>query len=575
MKFMKLGTRPDTFHTQEATRTVISETPSDLIIKINNITYLIHKFPVVAKCGLLQRLCSNHSSSNNNGDEKIRIELHEIPGGGDGFELCAKFCYGITINLSAHNFVSAFCAANFLGMNESTDEGNFISKLESFFISCILCGWKDSILTLCSSVGVSEWCHNLGITSKCIDSIVHKILTPPPKVTWSYTYTRLGYNKKNHRSVPKDWWTEDIADLDIDLFRCIMLAISSTCILPPPLIGEALHVYTCRWLSDVVRDTSTSDNVEKNRQIIETIISLIPPDRESVSVSFSLRLHSLANVLGASQVTKAEIIRRCSLLLEEATVKDLLFSNYVPKVDDNGQCLKVDDDVDLVVGVLESYLMMWRRNNNSDDDHVENEQLLRSIRKVGKLIDCYLQVVGRDRKMSLAKMICVAEALPDLARPSHDHIYKAINIFLKEHPDISKAEKKRLCRVLNCQKLSPELRSHAVKNERLPLRTVVQVLFFEQEMKGSKTSRQGVVEGTLEEDEWQDEMRSEPKERPGSGDPMRPWTQQKLRRSESTRSSRPNGKEDQKMKASELIKKSIVESRRKVVVHKGEERGKS
>lgn len=249
------------------------------------------------------------------------------------------------------------------------------------------------------------------------------------QVTWSFTYTRPGYSKKNHRSVPKDWWTEDIADLDIDLFRCIIAAISSTCILPPPLIGEALHVYTCRWLSDV-RDTSTSEteaNAEKNRQILETIISLIPPDRESVSASFSLRLLSLANILGISQVTKAEIIRRCSLLLEEATVSDLLFpsksSASKEENDDNGQCLY---DVDLVVGVLESFLMVWRRNSD-----VENEEVLRSIRKVGELIDCYLQVVARDPKMSVAKMIYLAEALPDLARPNHDHIYKAINIFLK------------------------------------------------------------------------------------------------------------------------------------------------
>lgn len=51
----------------------------------------------------------------------------------------------------------------------------------------------------------------------------------------------------------------------------------------------------------------------------------------------------------------------------------------------------------------------------------------------------------------------------------------------QEHPDLSKTEKKRLCRILDCQKLSPEVRAHAVKNERLPLRTVVQLLFFEQE----------------------------------------------------------------------------------------------
>lgn len=52
---------------------------------------------------------------------------------------------------------------------------------------------------------------------------------------------------------------------------------------------------------------------------------------------------------------------------------------------------------------------------------------------------------------------------------------------------MEKADKKRLCRILDCQKLSPEVRAHAVKNERLPLRTVVQVLFFDQE-KGPRES---------------------------------------------------------------------------------------
>lgn len=46
---------------------------------------------------------------------------------------------------------------------------------------------------------------------------------------------------------------------------------------------------------------------------------------------------------------------------------------------------------------------------------------------------------------------------------------------------MSKTQKKHLCQVLNCQKLSPEVCAHAVRNERLPLRTVVQVLFFNQE----------------------------------------------------------------------------------------------
>lgn len=51
---------------------------------------------------------------------------------------------------------------------------------------------------------------------------------------------------------------------------------------------------------------------------------------------------------------------------------------------------------------------------------------------------------------------------------------------VQEHPSLSKSEKKRLCGLMDCKKLTAEASSHAVQNERLPLRLVVQVLFFEQ-----------------------------------------------------------------------------------------------
>ncbi|KAF4379149.1 BTB/POZ domain-containing protein At5g47800 isoform X2 [Cannabis sativa] len=472
MKFMKIGTRPDTFYTEEAVRTLLSDIPSDLSIQINNISYLLHKFALLPRCGLLQRLCSSSDES-----EDTKIELHDIPGGEDAFELCAKFCYGITINLSAHNFVPAFCAAKFLRMTESVEKGNFILKLEAFFNSCILEGWKDSIVALQTTVKLPEWSENLGIIRKCIDSIVEKILTPPAKVSWSYTYTRPGYNKKQH-SVPKDWWTEDISDLDIDMFRCIITAIRTINILPSQLIGEALHVYARRWLPDTTKikppESSVSqadESDERSRRILETIVSMIPADKGSVSVGFLMRLVSTANYLGASPVTKTELLRKCSLQLEEATVEDLLF----PSQSSLNQHFY---DIDLVSAVVESFLVICKRQPPAT---VESSQFLRSLRKVGKLIDSYLQVVARDGNMPLLKVVSLAETIPDIARENHDDIYKAINIFLKEHPDLNKAEKKRLCRILDCQKLSPEVRSHAVKNERLPLRTVVQLLYFEQE----------------------------------------------------------------------------------------------
>lgn len=135
------------------------------------------QYPLLPKCGLLQQLISDADDSNN-----ATVDLSDIPGGEEAFELCAKFCYGITINLSAHNIVPAFCAARFLQMTEVVESGNFVMKLETFFSSCILEGWKDSIVTLMNTVSSYEWSENLGIIRRCIESIVDKILTPPAKV---------------------------------------------------------------------------------------------------------------------------------------------------------------------------------------------------------------------------------------------------------------------------------------------------------------------------------------------------------------------------------------------------------
>lgn len=51
---------------------------------------------------------------------------------------------------------------------------------------------------------------------------------------------------------------------------------------------------------------------------------------------------------------------------------------------------------------------------------------------------------------------------------------------LQAHPWLTDSEREQLCRLMNCQKLSLEASTHAAQNERLPLRVIVQVLFFEQ-----------------------------------------------------------------------------------------------
>lgn len=115
----------------------------------------------------------------------------------------------------------------------------------------------------------------------------------------------------------------------------------------------------------------------------------------------------------------------------------------------------------------------------------------------------------------------------------------------QEHPELGKAEKKQICRCLDFQKLSPEVRAHAVKNEHLPLRTVVQVLFFEQE-KGSTAAtthrRQASVEQL--EDRQQASAGAEMQRQPRSDWRSAPGTSQKPSRVEpSFKVSEDKGKE--------------------------------
>jgi hypothetical protein len=503
MKFMKLGSRPDTFYTTEAVRSVSSEVSSDLIVQVKGSRYLLHKFPLLSKCARLQRLCSESPDS---GQHQI-IQLPDFPGGIEAFELCAKFCYGITITLSALNIVSVRCAAEYLQMTEEVEKGNLIYKLEVFFNSCILHGWKDSIVTLQTTKAYSMWSEDLGITSRCIDAIASKVLSHPSKVSLSRTYSRRGRDDvscngtESHRH--KGWWAEDMAEIGIDLYWRTMIAIKSGGKIPAHLIGDALRIYASRWLPNVSKimnhdrkEENCDDVSSKHRLLLESIISLLPVERGSVSCSFLLKLLKAANILKASSSSKMELARRIGIQLEEANVVDLLIPCLSSTVD-------TVYDVDIVMTILEQFKLQGqspptspprskgdyerRRSRSAENVEFEFQESRRSSSashsaklKVAKLVDAYLQEIARDVNLPLSKFISIAESVPDFARIDHDDLYRAIDIYLKGHPNLSKSERKRLCRVLECKKLSMETCMHAAQNELLPLRVVVQVLFFEQ-----------------------------------------------------------------------------------------------
>lgn len=407
----------------------------------------------------LQQQCSESPESSS---QQV-VLLPEFPGGIEAFELCAKFCYGITITISAYNIVSARCAAEYLQMTEDVEKGNLIYKLEAFLSSCVLHGWKDSIVTLQSTKTFHAWAEDLGITSRCIEAIVSKVICNPSKVNLSHSHSRRGKDdtlscngsESRSKNVSKGWWAEDVAELGIEIYWRTMMAIKSSGRIPASIIGDALRIYASRWLPKISRAFNNEKQVDEldsgaevasmPRLFLKSIINLLPADRTAVSCSFLLKLLKAANILQVSSSSKMELARRIGVQLEEATVGDLLIPNM-------SITCKEQYDVHIVITILEQYMLQGQSPPTSpprskEDLHrrsrsAENISELHESRRsssashssklrVARLMDGYLQVVARDANLALQNFIAIAEAIPEFARLNHDDLYRAIDIYLK------------------------------------------------------------------------------------------------------------------------------------------------
>ncbi|KAI9113564.1 hypothetical protein K1719_015491 [Acacia pycnantha] len=489
MKFMKLGSKPDCFQSDgDNVRYVVTDLATDLVINVGDVKFYLHKVPLLSKCPRLQKLAVNTNEDAN--DEEIQI--NDIPGGPAAFEACAKFCYGMTVTLNAYNVVATRCAAEYLEMYETGEKGNLIYKIEVFLNCSIFKSWKDSIIVLQTTRYLLPWSEELKVVSHCLNSIASMALVDTAKVDWPYTYNREKLSSENvakkHQTVPMDWWVEDLCDLQLDLYKRVMTTIIAKGNISGYVISEALNAYASRRLPGFDKGViQKSDNI-KYRLLLDTIIRLLPVemDMDNVSCSFLLKLLKAAIVLEYEELEICELMRRIGQNLEEATVSDLLIPAQVGDE-------TVMFDVDTVQRLVKEFIAFEQNNNakKADDDALIDGELQEEIRsprkvsdtsklKVAKLMDNYLVEIARDPNLPLSKFITIAQLVSSFPRPSHDGLYRAIDMYLKEHPKISKSDRKRICRLMDCKKLSAEACMHAVQNERLPLRVIVQVLFFEQ-----------------------------------------------------------------------------------------------
>ncbi|VAI02543.1 unnamed protein product [Triticum turgidum subsp. durum] len=451
MKHMKLGSKPDVFQTEGSNiRFVATELATDIVISIGDVKFYLHKFPLLSKSSRLQRLVA---SSNEESNDEVNIS--DIPGGASAFEICAKFCYGMIVTLNAYNVLAARCAAEYLEMFETIDKGNLIYKIDVFLTSSIFRTWKDSIIVLQSTKSLLPWSENLKVINHCIDSIASKASIDPSEVEWSYTYNRKKLQSENgvdshwngvrmQQMVPKDWWVDDLSELEMDLYKRVLLTIKAKGRTPAVVIGEALRVYAFRRLFGSLEDAvSNGIDCTKRRAVLESIVFLLPTEKGSVSCGFLLKLLNAACLLESGESYRDNLVKRIGTQLDGASVADLL----IPATSgENGVY-----NVDLIMAIVEQFMSHHSDNGKmtfQDDDEIVEVEKFASVSStsklaVAKLIDEYLGEIAKDPNLPVLKFIALAEMVSASSRQMHDELYHAIDMYLKEHPSLSKSEKKR------------------------------------------------------------------------------------------------------------------------------------
>ncbi|XP_043702570.1 BTB/POZ domain-containing protein At5g17580-like [Telopea speciosissima] len=457
---------------RESSWNLVSTSPCDLHLHIHGTICRLNRELVVAKSAKLAILLKECHH-----EEKPSLSLPDIPGDTKTFELVARFFYGFEPNLSASNVIPLASLAYYLEMTEVHSPNNLLNKSLAFFEQRVLPSWNESIKAFRTSENVIKQASSLGLIDACLDSLTKKALSDPHLLGGPIQDDINDNNNSNSNNNGESWvsrrrlfvhdcQSEDLNTLPLCLYELIMLAMIKHGVRSEYIAGS-LFRYAKKWAFTECGEASVLMYVKMvpQREVIEVVQRLLPDKRSLIPCKLLSEMLRAANALQASLDCINGFELRIGKQLDEATVEDLLIpcQNYSREMQYDTQCVK-------------RILKNFYGNYPSKDDPSK-------LITVAVLMDEFLAEVAGDIDMQKDTFTSLAEmsvAASNGTGRNADGIYRAIDIYLEKHGFLTESERDEVCRMLDINNISAAARGHAAKNERLPLRVVVQVLFVEQ-----------------------------------------------------------------------------------------------
>lgn len=211
------------------------------------------QFPLVSKCGFIRKLVSESSDA-----DPSDIEIPDVPGGAEAFELAAKFCYGINFEIGTNNIATLRCVAEYLEMTEDCAIGNLVGRTETYLTEVALKSLGGAVSVLHATEDLLPIAENIKLVNQCIDAIA-ALACKESQIRMSGKADTVGdgvYSPSSSHSKPiDDWWAEDLIVLRIDFFQRVLIAMMARGFKQYAL-GPILMLYAQKSLRGLVRSHS-------------------------------------------------------------------------------------------------------------------------------------------------------------------------------------------------------------------------------------------------------------------------------------------------------------------------------
>ncbi|KXG22914.1 root phototropism protein 2 isoform X1 [Sorghum bicolor] len=466
------------------------EIPADLIIRIGDSIFPLHKAVMVPKCSYIRRAitalaAAASSKAADDGDATatvVELDLSALPGGADAFEKAARYCYGANFEITPANAAALRCAAAFLDMRHPS--ADLARRVDEFLA-------RSALRTLPGAVAVLRSCEapdddllraaadELGVARRAADAVALAVCREAlfPTTTTSGSSRLPG------------WWKVELAALSPRSFARVVTALRCRRA-DPAVVAAAAGSYAELVLAEVL---AAPRDCADQRALLESVVDVLPSsaDAPGIPASFLCRLLHAAVATEASAKACRDLELRVAAVLDQATAEDLLSV----ALDAAGERVRNTDTVRRVVTAFverhaaaaaaapESERRRSRRASMSGTTAATElgaGTRPGALEKVAKMVDEVAAEIATEEALPISKFVGVAGAVPKDARPSHDCLYRAVDIYLKTHPALDEIQREKVCSVMDPLKLSYQARLHASQNKRLPLQAVLSALYYDQ-----------------------------------------------------------------------------------------------